>query len=84
MWDRNGSGRFFRDNEIFVPGFLAVNNEIAGFHAHEQLDTRLRAFEVSSAALQTNWPSFATRKMSKGETMGGALYHKRYGVNVQG
>jgi len=60
-----------------VTGFLAVDDVIAGFYAHEELDAVWALSRLSAAAFQINWPSFCYAKDVEGGTMEAGLYHRR-------
>jgi len=72
-----GLARIFGTNESFVTGFLAVDDVIAGFYAHEELDAVLGAFEGLRGGFPDQLAIGCYAKDVEGRDHGGGLYHRR-------
>src|SRR5258708_18514727 len=65
--------RIFGANESFVAGFLAVDDVIAWFYAHEELDAALCAFEVVGGGFPDQLAILGYEKDVEGRNHGGGV-----------
>lgn len=72
-----GLARIFGTNESFVAGFLAIDDVVAWFYAHQELDAALCAFEVVGGGFPDQLAILGYEKDVEGRDHGGGLYHRR-------
>src|SRR5258708_24221471 len=63
--------RIFGANESFVAGFLAIDDVVAWFYAHEELDAALCAFEVVGGGFPDQLAILGYEKDVEGRDHGG-------------
>src|SRR5258705_7113295 len=66
-----GLARIFGTNESFVAGFLAIDDVVAWFYAHEELDAALCAFEVVGGGFPDQLAILGYEKDVEGRDHGG-------------
>src|SRR6266478_3791364 len=67
------SARIFGANDSFVAGFLAVDDVIAWFYAHQELEAALCAFEVVGGGFPDQLAILGYEKDVEGRDHGGGV-----------
>src|SRR5882762_8953992 len=68
-----GLARIFGTNESFVAGFLAIDDVVAWFYAHQELDAAVCAFEVVGGGFPDQLAILGYEKDVEGRDHGGGV-----------